>query len=316
MSESWAGTLTTEEGEVERIAPLNRWRGPAAVALLPAVDEIFLEPFFAFMFAPFRQATDEQYARTVESGLLLSFVQLHRANDDAVLAFAEMWGPLSVPGLVRQQRVSEWMRFQATLEELASPVAPARFGPEIVCEPVAHWRRAATIARHTLRIAACLHEGEPIEAEECAMLDAWSVPMGTFPKEIRNRHYIATGKKYIAGIVNQWVGEAGVRPVALYGKGAVPEFLLSTGSLGGALGVQLLLAITGAPSFAVCSECTNLYTPKRKPSAHTRCFCQTCRDAGVPQRLAQRDKKKRDADNAKKATARQDDNHADNQDEH
>lgn len=58
-----------------------------------------------------------------------------------------------------------------------------------------------------------------------------------------------------------------------------------TGGLFAALGVQLLMTITGRPGFALCAGCGMPHVPSRPNSGH-RSFCTACRSKGVPGKLA------------------------------
>ena len=61
----------------------------------------------------------------------------------------------------------------------------------------------------------------------------------------------------------------------------------------GALAVNLLAAVHGTTSLAVCSGCSGLYLPTRTPRETQRHFCGRCRDDGEPLRHAKRDSRAR-----------------------
>jgi hypothetical protein len=56
---------------------------------------------------------------------------------------------------------------------------------------------------------------------------------------------------------------------------------------------QILAASCTSAGMSVCSGCGKTYSPSRLPAAGTRHYCPTCRKAGVPQRDAVRDHRKR-----------------------
>ena len=77
--------------------------------------------------------------------------------------------------------------------------------------------------------------------------------------------------------VNEWLGDAGIR-LALNWSGLEPILTLTGGGLLGALGVQLLSAVT-ANNLAVCSGCRMPYLRKgRKPQAGRHNFCLECKN--------------------------------------
>ena len=78
-------------------------------------------------------------------------------------------------------------------------------------------------------------------------------------------------------------------------QGRQVEFGSSAGGtrLFGTLACQLLFTITRVTGVAVCSACAAIYTPTRRPRPDQRRYCRSCRDGGVPQRDAQRDRQRR-----------------------
>ena len=101
----------------------------------------------------------------------------------------------------------------------------------------------------------------------------------------------------LSSVVQEWIRIGDVRPVMARGptQGRQVEFGSSAGGtrLFGTLACQLLFTITRVTGVAVCSACAAIYIPTRRPRPDQRRYCQSCRDGGVPQRDAQRDRQRR-----------------------
>ncbi len=77
--------------------------------------------------------------------------------------------------------------------------------------------------------------------------------------------------------VNEWLDDAGIR-LELNWSGSEPVLTLIGGGVFGALGVQLLSAVT-ANNLSICSGCRIPYLRKgRKPQSGRRNFCPECGD--------------------------------------
>ena len=101
----------------------------------------------------------------------------------------------------------------------------------------------------------------------------------------------------LSSVVQEWIRIGDVRPVMARGptQGRQVEFGSSAGGtcLFGTLACQLLFTITRVTGVAVCSACAAIYIPTRRPRPDQRRYCRSCRDGGVPQRDAQRDRQRR-----------------------
>ncbi len=112
----------------------------------------------------------------------------------------------------------------------------------------------------------------------------------------------------LAWAVSTWMAEAAGVPLQL-GRQAGAQLVLAWPSgesqpvltIGGeramgclpAVTVQVALACARADTTRPCDGCGRLHAPRRHPKPGARSFCQRCREAGVPLKLAKRDSRAR-----------------------
>ena len=154
------------------------------------------------------------------------------------------------------------------------------------------WRHFARQARAILDLAASLHADQPGQPED------WQVVVQHRKQPVPWwRPSVEVEWILLSSVVQEWIRIGDVRPVMARGptQGRQVEFGSSAGGtcLFGTLACQLLFTITRVTSVAVCSACAAIYTPTRRPRPDQRRYCQSCRDGGVPQRDAQRDRQRR-----------------------
>lgn len=153
---------------------------------------------------------------------------------------------------------------------------------------IADWRTWARRAQATLTIAAALHGDRLPKADEWLTAlepgKVWGhkVDLPKSPREARDE---------LTSLVNYWLtlGRVASR---LEAKDTRLALLIWSNGLFGHLAVQLSLAACGH-GLALCSSCGRGYAPSRRPRNGERCYCETCRDSGAPQRDAARDYRRR-----------------------
>jgi hypothetical protein len=103
----------------------------------------------------------------------------------------------------------------------------------------------------------------------------------------------------LAEQVNAWLAESQVRPSLEVKSGArFGAIQFNVGTLYGALVTQLLKEVSGLSEWVLCSnsKCRKSYIPElRRPKSGQRHFCPSCRKAGVPKKIADRESKARKA---------------------
>jgi len=254
-------------------------------------------------------------------GLLSGFMELEGASDKRVLAYARRWGVLelcqhhlplghpdvSLPGFLGQANARSFM--------------PAGNCVQLWTEPIAIWRFWAGQARATANVGIRLRNGLTPDPGDVARLydrapwveplptsvrGAWLQPLPAPPvtepaiyldavEELRSHRRKAVAdrpltsselRQIVDGVLEFWleIARVGLRLTWIHGR---PDVLL-TGGLFGAIGSQLLMAITGSQGFALCGGCGAVHVPARPNDTQRRSYCFDCRAARVPQRIAQR----------------------------
>lgn len=83
-------------------------------------------------------------------------------------------------------------------------------------------------------------------------------------------------KLLLIDAIDQWIEQSNLRPRLDWTEHG-PEITLTGGGVLGALGVELLHAVTRSPALAICDGCGAIYLPERKPRADRRRWCRDCR---------------------------------------
>jgi len=234
-------------------------------------------------------------------GLLEDFLTLRDADTARVADFAARHGVLGLP-TIRWTRPGEYVQ-----------------------EPLRAWRDAATRANALVIAAARLRDGQPLTDDQRVVVlrAAWPDVEGS---RFTSRQLYLDGEPFyephpdpeaalreallahanrtleddrvqLTWAVSTWMQETGARLVLAWAPGAGAPSLTIGGELGrgclAAITVQVALACSRADTTRACDGCGALHAPRRQPKPGQRSFCQQCRDAGVPVRLANRDRKAR-----------------------
>jgi hypothetical protein len=225
-------------------------------------------------------------AKKVEPGkpMLLDFISLNDADDMGILKYARRWGVLAL--CVHQLPSTHNLPsdFLTRKAEWCQPTCR---------EPLDVWRAFSRRAGLVVNVAAHLNQGKLFDPQQWLQtvweLDApgESLP----PKQVLMGIYGTTSKQRsrLAMLVNEWLWLADVRPALLWNK-EVNALQLNFGSpysgtLFGALGIELMLAVSGQGDFATCSGCGQPYLrAKRRPKAGQENYCTDCNERGVPVR--------------------------------
>ena len=144
-------------------------------------------------------------------------------------------------------------------------------------EPLDAWRTWACRAHALLAVTAALQEGKLGTESD------WRMATDTEMEVPKKRE---EGWGLVAYFADYWLKAANVRPWPQVLDGTVRLTLGSDwghSPLFGAIAVQLVLVISGAPGFTVCDACRSVYAPSRMPRAGERHYCQVCRNRKVPQ---------------------------------
>ncbi len=224
-------------------------------------------------------------------GMLAEFVTLHERPDARILDYARRWGVLHT--CIHQLPCRHAPRVGSDGGVVGcDPVGYRTHSVFIAASPLDRWRHFAQQAAAILRVAAHLHAGEPGRPEDWHAIFQESARQAPWWKRTVN-----ADRLQLASVVTEWMTLGAVEPMLVW-HGTAPT--LTFGSRGGgsldlfgALACQLLVAVARVASVAVCAGCGCFHSPRRRPPARRRSYCRDCARAGVPQRHAQADHRRR-----------------------
>jgi hypothetical protein len=296
QTESWdlAG-IRDPSGQLDRPVAANLLYVPASVELrggrLAWVHHVYDQKGGRYIVSP--------KAVTPGPTLLEEFVRLTALPDEAIVSYARKWGLL---GICRHNLPRTHWR-----KSIHSGTSTDRFcdlrlykNPDGSVEtsgwePLVAWRRYSLKAKSLLDVAAHLHAGRIVTDNKVAVgLDKSLYSEKKLSFEVRRRFQIVT----LSAELNRWLALGNVRPFFSWSLVEEPSVSFGTtwfwmarsiertlvvelidfqgSSLFGALGIQLLMAITRVQGFALCSECGEMYSPTRRPNANRRNYCAKC----------------------------------------
>lgn len=218
-------------------------------------------------------------------GMLDTFVRIQ--DGPAVLRFARRYGVLGIcehglpashnpppPSPAGSSRV--WWCY------------PLGWSEDVCWEPLDRWYYFAGLARALVAIAANFRQNKPGSADD------WRAVFAAHPRERidalceRLGQLVESGRFYLGNVLLEWLAWGNVRPALDWPVVNEAPSLSFTGGTFGILGIQLLFAIAGAHSVAICSGCGVPYLRKYKPRPDRRNFCLKCGEK-TASRLRQRD---------------------------
>jgi len=236
-------------------------------------------------------------ARVVLPGprILDEFVRLADGSTAAIRDYALKWGVLGIckHGLPRTHNLR-----QLGPTRFCTPRGYRRMDDldtETGWEPLSAWRQYSRLARGILDIASRLHQGQLIDDE--SLWQRAGIPaMGYYKLDKIGRRMLQ--RFSVATEVNGWLELANVRPFFSWGEDEEATVALGTSilwfsttmqkrllpdlshlhgtTLFGALGIQILMAVSRKEGFAICSACGMPYAPKRRPNPRRRRYCHRC----------------------------------------
>lgn len=264
---------------VPQPAQLHRWRAPIGVRQ----DGEFL-----------RYDKKKTYAKGGElrpvPDLLDSFRRLAAAPDDEIVAFAAEHGVL---GLCEHDAPYTACQTDPATGELVAGYIdnPADR------ERLSTWRYYAGLAERIVSVATTLHgRGHRVDAADLEPLVHFG-GYGMFPT-MQIAGSVTGARSAVAAALTRWLhdGDAALRVEWRRGS-PQPELVIGgegpDAGLFTALGLQLALACTRAEGLWRCTACGRLHERSRPPRPGQRAFCDECRVAGVPLKLANRDRRAR-----------------------
>jgi hypothetical protein len=230
-------------------------------------------------------------------GCLGEFIRLREGSPQAVEAFAQRWGVLSICETHEQ--------FSSRQEDACAPHIHGRGyargwtggkGP-VYWEPLAAWWRYADQLRALINtVVALVREDRPAPDDWKIVADAirtgWhgSDRGAMLYRDLLRQSYLGFDqyRRCVAFLLDGWLDHAGVRPRIEWRAGE-PRVTLSLGGpslLAGILAVQLAAVITSPLNMWHCDGCGDLYREvSHRPAAGRLHFCPEC---GVGDRASKR----------------------------
>jgi hypothetical protein len=261
------------------LVPSARWLRPLGMRL--SADRKWLE---------WDGYGDEIRVNQAQENVLAGFVGLAGATPDAVLRFAESWGPL---GICAHDKPFTHIPARLARELDDEDFAPCRLrrrglkGP--FREPVERWHHYSAQAAAVHHAAARLLTGNFVEAHIWEtlrdLIQGHWVPSDVrgVPGAATNADRLHTQQLVLTFAVQRWLNLGDVRILASWGdNGGAVDF--GRDSLFGALALQLALTATRHGGFFRCSHCGDAYIPERRPREGEEHYCRDCRDSNVPGR--------------------------------
>jgi len=228
--------------------------------------------------------------------ILERFLCLDSARDASIHEYASKYGPLMI-----------FCRTEVSEDETT----------DVVWEHSMVWRYFARCMKALLRIAACFHNGRktadsdwqvigdrpPFVFTKTRLRDLKTLsPLSFQPEEtwILISAFLRAGehrdRDAWSRLLNVLLDLGRARPLVVWRAGAepnLPQIVFSGGRLMAYLALQLSLMALKQEGFAICSFCRKQYSLKRAPKTGQRNYCQDCRGAGVPDKLAHRASRER-----------------------
>jgi hypothetical protein len=245
------------------------------------------------------------------TGALDRFARLRSGED--VLRFAQRYGVLdlcqhglpqthnprllSIPLFGLIQSPSLWKPVEVGTEQQPSFVIQER-GERPWCEAagveaISVWLYWSRMAAAILNVASALRRNVPTQrADWEVIITEESEERSSLIESLLARRWI--GQIYLQEAVNRWLHLANVRLSLSWAIGLEDPSLQIEADTFGLLGVQILSAVTGAQSLAICDGCGKPYVrERRRPQTGRANYCLDCRERKVPERERQRRRRAR-----------------------
>jgi hypothetical protein len=208
--------------------------------------------------------------------MLEDFLALADGPTPRILAFAHKWGPLYI---CERHGLPLSHALQTSGGMCLAPEVEWR--PDWYWEPLAAWHRYAGLALGCLHVAAALRDGKPGDGEDWERINTGLGALLPVPvPQSRGWDPVEWQQTLLPHIADYWLTQlahVGLRIVWDPEVGGPAIKLVGERSeLFGALGLQLVFAMSGTGGFVTCSGCGTPYSPRRQPPARRRHYCPEC----------------------------------------
>jgi len=147
-------------------------------------------------------------------------------------------------------------------------------------EPIGRWFHFRRQATALIKIGAAVRQGRRPDASDWAALYE-----GLYAAPPHHDLPLEAHRALLQSWINFWLSWGGVRPTLDWRK-PQPDFYVGGGTFG-ILALQLMLAVSGGHTLALCTGCGKPYRRRREPQAGRRNYCPNCGE-----KVAARDRKR------------------------
>jgi hypothetical protein len=315
-------------GGVKRI-PAQEWRRPIAATLRSgktlsdilenptnSVETRYIlknsTPRIQFVIGgPFAEPTPSSRRVRPSGPILDEFIGLESASDEQICSFGKRYGPLLAyyesvswdgDNLVITELCDVWRYFANSLKALLDIAAGLRF-PERILRLSTSWDVLGQVPAIFEDVA---KRREDAIEDRSGITGAIGL-IGLHPELewyaralfLRSHPGQDRGRAMWVGLVNCLLALGRTRSRLIWeglATASQPQVVFSEPSLLSYLALKVCLIAASQDGFAVCSYCQRQYMPNRAPKTGQRNYCPSCRNDGVPVRIAQRailDRKRR-----------------------
>jgi hypothetical protein len=252
-----------------RKSGLFSWDDPGDSNLTP--DYILVPGVVSFSAGRLRYERSRGQRKSPTPRILDGFLRLADATDEQITKFAKRWGPLYL--------------CEHGLPASHNPEYDEHtFFPTPRCEPEDFTGRAGSESLDAWRVLsrkanAIVHLAQALGAAKRGASKDWQTLIPSLRDDAS--YEPPAPALLLALLANRWVRDAQIHllvkirqgvPVLRYGS----DDIFGYGALFGALGIQLLLRITGPQAEVPCSACGAPYKPSRRPAASKANYCPKC----------------------------------------
>lgn len=265
--------------------PLGQWEVP---------EHVFVDSE-SVRWLPFDPLSPRRQFTTSDADLLRAFVDLRDAKPNKAETFISRWGVLAVceHGLPHSHGLAAGGIFPLDHRHHACALTTTDEG--WYTEDLESWRQLSRQAASMLNLGAAVRRSQRGSAIDWAEL---SVYMHFFDEDAKKRwqpsrldrpRTLHQARTQLAFIIRQWLSWGCISVDFQWHQGTRPTPI---GPFG-AVALQIAHRVSLEPGQSNCSACGRYFSPKRRPRADQRSYCDACRASGAPGRDAQRARRER-----------------------
>ena len=257
--------------------------------------DVYIEGNFVLWSLP--QILEEPYELVSPEKALDRFIRIKEGSSSSIREFISFYGGIGIcsHGLPFTHNPGPYfpLHYQGSRSAAGSSCMPVLVKNNYYREPLEYWWYYTDLARAILNLAAEFNSEGPGKTEDWAkVLTLLEFVTGYSASQLgsRNDGELSVYKEAVLiALIDKWLLLGDVRPsVNLMPRQGTP-FHLSTSTVFGSVGVQLMLAIFQANALVICSGCGHPYLRTgRRPQKGRNNYCFQC-----GQKASNRDRQRR-----------------------